>query len=147
MTIYFEEIELGASYQSAGRTITETEIILFAGLTGDFVPLHMDEEWVKANTAYPGRIAHGLLVQGIGEGLAVAGIGEWQILAFLDVQRSFKAPVFPGDRIQQNYTVVDKRPSSKDPERGVVTVEIEIVNQKGEVVQTGRNVYMIGGKA
>lgn len=146
MTKYFHEIEVGATYRSAGRTLIESDIVNFAGLTGDFNPLHIDEEWVRNNTSFPSRIAHGLLVQSIGEGLSCPGVNDWNILAFLDVQRQMKAPIFPGNRIQQKYKVVEKRPSSKDPSRGIVTVEVEIVNEKGQIVQKGRNIYMIGGK-
>lgn len=147
MAQYFADIEIGSSYTSAGRTITETDIVNFAGLSGDFNPLHMDEEWARDNAPFGTRIAHGLLVQSIGEGLAVAGVGDWQILAFLEVQRKMIAPVLPGDRIQQKYQIIEKRPSSKDPNRGIVTVEITIENQRGEVVQSGRNIYLIGGNA
>ena len=147
MEVTFEQIEPGTEVTSAGRTVTETDIVNFAGLSGDFNPLHTDEEWVRANTAFPTRIAHGLLVQSIAEGLAVEGISSWKILAFLEVQRRMRGPVFPGDRISQRYKVVSKRPSSKDPSRGIVEVAIEILNQKGEVVQDGYNRYMIGGAA
>lgn len=145
MPIYFDDIAVGRQIVSAGRTITEADIVNFAGISGDFNPLHLDEHWVKANTDYPGRIAHGLLVQSIGEGLAAEEISSWKILAFLEVQRRMRAPVFPGDRIAQHYIVNGKRPSSKDPSRGIVEVGIEIRNQDGIVVQDGYNRYMIGG--
>lgn len=141
----FGDIRIGEEFRSAGRTITETDIMQFAGLTGDFNPLHVDEVWASRNTPYGGRIAHGLLVQGIGEGLYVAGPSEWFVLAFLEVQRKMVAPVRAGDTISQLYRVSATRPSSKDPSRGIVEVEIEISNQHGETVQTGLNKYLIGG--
>ncbi|WP_224008497.1 MaoC/PaaZ C-terminal domain-containing protein [Aureimonas sp. SA4125] len=141
----FDEIEVGAEYHSAGRTITETDIINFAGLSGDFNSLHTDDQWVRDNTDYPGRIAHGLLVHAIGEGLRCKSLDEWKILAFLETQRRMLLPVLPGDRISQTYKVAWKKPSSKQPTRGVVEVEVTIVNQRGEIVQTGHNRYMIGG--
>lgn len=147
MAIAFNDIVEGAAYVSAGRTITETDIVNFAGLSGDYSPLHTDEEWVRKNTKYPTRIAHGLLVQSIGEGLSCPPLADWKILAFLETQRRMLLPVLPGDRICQNYVVKSKRPSSKDPARGVVEVEVSITNQKGEVVQDGYNRYLIGGDA
>ena len=146
MEITFDMIEVGATYQTAGRTITEADIVNFAGVTGDFNPLHMDEEWVRANTSFPTRIAHGLLVHSIGEALRCPALDSWKILAFLETQRKMLLPVLPGDRIQQNYKVTSTKPSSKDPSRGVVEVEVTITNQRGETVQSGYNRYMIGGR-
>lgn len=145
MEVTFESIEIGSVYQSAGRTITETDIVNFAGLSGDFNPLHMDEEWVRANTSFPTRIAHGLLIHSVGEGLNCQELNSWKILAFLETQRRMIRPVTPGDRICQSYTVKSKTLSSKDPSRGVVEVEVAILNQKGEAVQEGYNKYLIGG--
>lgn len=142
----FETIKLGDSFESVGRTVTEADIVNFAGVTGDFYSLHMDDQWVRDNTDFPGRIAHGLLVHSIGEGLRCPGIDEWKILAFVETQRKMLRPVFPGDRIHQIYRVSSKTPSSKDPSRGVVEVEISINNQKGETVQSGYNRYIIGSK-
>lgn len=147
MEITFDKIEVGTQYQSAGRTICEADIVNFAGVTGDFNSLHMDEEWVRSNTPYPGRIAHGLLVHSVGEGLRCGELDSWKILAFLETQRKMLLPVLPGDRIQQNYRVASKKPSSKDPSRGVVEVEVAVTNQKGETVQSGYNRYLIGGAA
>jgi acyl dehydratase len=145
MEITFDKITDGAEYKSAGRTITEADIVNFAGVTGDFNPLHMDEEWVRSNTDFGGRIAHGLLIQSIGEALRCPGVDDWKILAFLEVQRKMLRPVFPGDRISQTYRVTSTRASSKDPRRGVVEVEISVINQRGETVQSGYNRYLIGG--
>ncbi|HRX35088.1 MAG TPA: MaoC/PaaZ C-terminal domain-containing protein [Aestuariivirga sp.] len=146
METTFDMIEAGAEYHSAGRTVTEADIVNFAGVTGDFNPLHMDEEWVRANTGFPTRIAHGLLVHSIGEGLRCPALDSWKILAFLETQRKMLLPVLPGDRIQQNYKVTSKKPSSKDPSRGVVELDVTITNQRGEAVQSGYNRYMIGGR-
>lgn len=145
MQINFENIEEGAVYISSGRTITEADIVNFAGLSGDFNPLHTDEEWVRENTSFPTRIAHGLLVHSVGEGLACRSIADWNILAFLETHRKMVKPVLPGDRIEQRYKVVAKTPSSKDPSRGVIEVAVTIVNQSGDIVQEGFNKYLIGG--
>jgi acyl dehydratase len=146
MDTTFDMIEVGSEYHSAGRTVTEADLVNFAGVTGDFNPLHMDEQWVRANTPFPTRIAHGLLVTSIGEGLRCPALDSWRIIAFLENQRKMLLPVLPGDRIQQNYKVTSKKPSSKDPSRGVVELEVTITNQRGETVQSGYNKYMIGGR-
>ncbi|TGP18203.1 MULTISPECIES: MaoC/PaaZ C-terminal domain-containing protein [unclassified Mesorhizobium] len=147
MEITFDRIEVGAEYISAGRTICEADIVNFAGVTGDFNSLHMDDQWVRANTPYSGRIAHGLLVHAIGEGLRCPELDSWVILAFLETQRRMLLPVSPGDRLQQTYRVASKKPTSKDPSKGVVEVDVVITNQNGETVQSGYNRYMIGGAA
>ena len=145
MTIYFSDIKQGATFESLGRTVTETDIVSFAGLSGDFNPLHMDDVWVRENTAYPRRVAHGLLVLAMGEGLRCPGVDDWQILAFLEVQRKMLKPVFPGDRIHQVLTVEETRRSTSRPEQGVVTVSVEVRNQAGLTVQAGRDIYLVGG--
>lgn len=145
MQTTFDRIEVGAEYRSAGRTVTEADIVNFAGVTGDFNALHMDDQWVVANTPYPARIAHGLLVHAMGEGLRCVELDSWKILAFLETQRKMLLPVLPGDRIEQTYKVVAKKPTSKDPSKGVVEVDVKITNQKGETVQSGYNRYLIGG--
>jgi acyl dehydratase len=145
METTFDMIEVGAEYNSAGRTVTEADIVNFAGVSGDFNALHMDDEWVRANTPFPGRIAHGLLVLSIAEALRVHGIDSWKVIAFLEVQRKMVSYVLPGDRIAQRYRVTAKKASSKDPSRGVIEVEVTTVNQRGETVQSGYNRYLIGG--
>ncbi|MCK0198124.1 MaoC family dehydratase N-terminal domain-containing protein [Ancylobacter sp. 6x-1] len=142
----FDDIVVGAEYVSAGRTITEADIVGFAGLSGDFNPLHMDEQWVRANTHYPGRIAHGLLVHAIGEGLACKEMMSWKILAFVETQRRMLLPVLVGDRLCQTYRITAKTASRKDSSRGIVEVEVAILNQNGKIVQSGYNKYLIGGK-
>jgi acyl dehydratase len=145
METTFEMIRVGAEYRSVGRTLTEADIVNFAGVTGDFNALHTDEEWVRANTPFPTRIAHGLLVHSMGEGLRCLELDSWKIIAFLETQRKMLLPVLPGDRICQTYRVTATTPSSKDSSRGVVEVEVAITNQKGETVQAGYNKYLIGG--
>lgn len=144
MEVTFSMIQIGTEYQSRGRTITESDIVNFAGLSGDFNPLHTDEEWVRNNTNFPTRIAHGLLITSVGEGLNCSEMESWKIIAFLEVQRKMLAPVIPGDRISQTYRVTSKHPSSKNPSRGVVEVEVSIKNQNSVVVQSGYNKYLIG---
>lgn len=144
MTIYFEELSEGQEYPSSGRTITEADIVNFAGVSGDFNALHTDEQWVRSNTPFSGRIAHGLLVLAASNALRTPGIDDWEILAYLDVQRRFAAPTYPGDTISQRSKIESLRPSRSRPGTGVVVVAVEVFNQRGEVVQEGKDTYLVG---
>src|SRR5687768_15618256 len=99
MTVYLEDLQPGQQLRSAGRTITDADILAFAGVSGDFNELHMNEEWVKANTPFTGRVAHGLLVLGIASGLRTAVLDELYVIAYLNVERAFTAPTYAGDTI------------------------------------------------
>jgi 3-hydroxybutyryl-CoA dehydratase len=144
VTIYFDDLTLDTAFSSQGRTLTEADIVAFAGLSGDYNPLHTDEQWVGANTDYPGRIAHGLLVLSASSGLRTPGLDEIHILAFLGVERQMKSPTFPGDTIKQVQTVRDLRPSSSRPGCGVVVLDVLVTNQDGSVLQTGTDTLLVG---
>ena len=144
--MYFEDLQRGDSFTSAGRTVTEADIQTFAGLSGDYNPLHTDEVWTRANTPFDGRIAHGLLVIAIGSGIRTPGIDELQILAFLEVQRSMKGVVYPGDTLSVTQTVAELVPSRSKPKTGVVKLRVETFNQRGELVQTGTDTLLVGRK-
>lgn len=146
MPIYFSDIPVEAEYSSVGRTVTEADIVLYAGISGDHNPLHTDEKWVLENTDFKSRIAHGLLTLSIGEGLSCQEVDNWQILAFLEVQRKMVGAVYPGDRIYQHVKVTSKRPSSSKPDRGIVTLDVEVRNQEEVAVQLGSNILLIGEK-
>ncbi len=146
MTLFFDDLAVGTKFRSVGRTITEADVVAFAGLSGDFNPLHTDREWVAANTDYPGPIAHGLLVLSASSGLRTPGLDELHILAFLEVSRRMTAPTLPGDTIAQVQTVRELRPSSSRPDRGVVTLDVRVTKQDGAVVQCGTDVLLVGGR-
>lgn len=146
MTLYFGDLDEGMAFHSAGRTITESDIVTFAGVSGDFNPLHMDSEWVAANTGYPSRIAHGLLVLATSNGLRTPGLDDLHILAFLAVERQMKAPTFPGDTIRQSQTVRQLRPSRSQPGAGIVTLDVTVTKQDGTVVQLGTDTLLVGGR-
>ncbi len=139
--LYYEDVEVGDEWVSRGRTITEADIVNFAGLSGDYNPLHMDEEFAK-RTIFGKRIAHGLL------GLAVmSGLSSFyplmKTVAFLGIKEwNFKAPIFIGDTIYVKTKVLEKRITSKG-DRGIIVWEKKVVNQKGEVVQEGKTVTMV----
>ena len=143
MTIHFEEIESSRRVVTARRTITDADILWFCGLSGDFNPLHTDIEFIREHTPFRDRIAHGHLVLSITGGLR-SELDAWQIIAYLDCQRRFLAPVYAGDTIYAVYVVTEVRPSRSRPGTGVVTLEVETLNQEGEVVQKGIDVLLIG---
>jgi acyl dehydratase len=144
MTVYFEDLEPGQQLQSAGRTITDADILAFAGVSGDFNELHTNEEWVKANTPFTGRIAHGLLILGIASGLRNAVLDQLFVVAYLNVERAFTGPTYVGDTISALWTVGEKRDSRSRPESGIVRLDCEVAKSDGTVVQRGADVCLIG---
>jgi acyl dehydratase len=138
---YFEEIPVGEEYVSPGRTVTEADIVLFAGLSGDYNVLHTDAEFMKSSI-YGERIAHGLLGLSIQSGLLSRGMRPYATLAFLGIRWKFKGPIRIGDTIKVKAKVIAKRETSK-PGQGIVTLERQVVNQKGEVVQEGETDLMV----
>lgn len=140
--IHLDDIEPGARALSSRVTVTEAHIVWFAGLTGDFNPLHMDAEAAKA-TGFGRTIAHGMLTHSMSTGLRSA-IDDWAILAFLETRRRFVGPVFAGDTIQYEAEVLEVRPSASKPDRGIVRVGITVRNQTGDTVQEGEDVLSIG---
>ena len=135
--MYYEDFEEGETYETNARTVTETDVVSFSGLSGDFNPLHTDAEKAKS-TPFGERIAHGLLVLSISSGLInQTGMFAGTTLAFLGLEDwRFKAPVRFGDTVHVRMTVEEKRPSSKGG-RGIVRWRREVVNQHGEVAQAG----------
>jgi len=135
--MFFEDFEVGAIFTTTRRTITEADVMTFAGLSGDWNPLHVDREFAR-ETPFGEPIAHGLLVLSVASGLGVqTGIFTGTNLAFLGLEDwRFLAPVLFGDTIHMESTVVETRRTSKR-DRGVVRIQQEIKNQRGEVVQKG----------
>lgn len=144
MGIPFDAIEEGTIYISQSRTIRETDIVNFAGLSGDFNPLHTDEVWVKDNTKYERTIAHGLLITAVSSGFRTRGLDDWLIMAYLAIERQFRAPVYPGDTLFQRSKVLRVRRSKSNPKTAVVTVQAEVLNQEEVVVQSGHDTYLVG---
>jgi 3-hydroxybutyryl-CoA dehydratase len=137
--LYFEDYVVDAISTSRGRTVTEADIVNFAGLSGDFVELHMNEEYAKAGP-FGRRIAHGALIFSISTGQMVQMTRDPQaIVAFYGVDKlRFVAPVFIGDTIHVSQRVIEKQ--LKNAERGVISSEITVLNQdsKPVVVYTTR---------
>src|SRR5690349_8161727 len=132
--LYFEDFEVGREFESAARTVTETDIINFAAFSGDWNPLHTDVEFAKT-TPFGERIAHGLLGLTISSGLSIrSGIFDDTLIAFLGMEWKFTAPIKIGDTIRQKSFVKDRRETSKT-DRGVVVIGVQVLNQRDEVVQ------------
>jgi len=138
---YFEDIEAGEEYESPGRTVTETDIVIFAGLSGDYNVLHTDAEFMK-RSIFGERIAHGLLGLAIQAGLFARATQAYATLAFVGLRWRFKGPIKIGDTIRLRARVVSKQEASK-PDRGLVTVARTIVNQRDEVVQEGETDLLV----
>lgn len=141
--LYYEDYEVGAVYTTAARTVTEADVVTYAGLSGDQNALHMDEEYAKT-TVFGTRIAHGLLGTSIAMGLFNRlGLSEGTSLAFLGIDDwRFLRPIFIGDTVRVRVTVEAKRLSSKG-DRGVVRRRLSLENQRGEVVQEGIAVGLV----
>ncbi len=107
MHLYFDDVAVGQQWQSLGRTITEADIVNFAGLSGDFNPIHLDHEFASS-TLFRRPIAHGLLVQAVGSGLGLFS-PPMRTLAILTIQEwNFREPVFIGDTIHVRSQVLSK---------------------------------------
>jgi acyl dehydratase len=142
---HLEEIEVGARFETSRRTVTEADIMAFAGVSGDFNPLHVDEMFAREQTPFGTRIAHGPLVLSMSYGLRSVR-DDWQILALAACERRFRAPVFPGDTVWGVYEVLDCRASRSRPGSGFVTLGVSIRSDRGEVVQEGRDVLMVASR-
>ena len=128
---FFEDYEVNSKRITLGRTITETDIVVHAGQTGDFFPHHMDAEWCKTQP-FKQRIAHGTLVFSVGIGLTAGEINPEAMSKGYDRLR-FTKPVFIGDTIHSEITITLKE-EAKNPRQGTVTEHVEIINQHGELV-------------
>jgi acyl dehydratase len=136
--MYFADFAVGQSYTTTARTITEADIVQFAGLSGDFNQIHTDAAYAAASF-FGQRIAHGLLALAIASGLFVqTGIMEATVLAFREIlEWSFSLPVFIGDTIHCDIEVVETRAIPR-LNAGAVIMRVTVLNQRGETVQQGR---------
>jgi acyl dehydratase len=134
--LYFEEFEVGQTIETPARTITETDVVIFAGLSGDYNPLHTDAEFAK-ETMFGERIAHGLLGLAVVSGLAWrTGFMEGTADALISVETKFRNPVKFGDTIRARFMVKQKK-EMKRMGGGFVTLGVVVLNQRDETVQKG----------
>lgn len=138
---YFEDYVLGASRETTGRTITEADIVLHAGQTGDFFPHHMDAEWC-ATQDFGQRIAHGTLIFSVGIGLTANTINPRAMSYGYDRLRFIK-PVFIGDTIRSRVGITDRRDHPKRPTHGVVVETVTVTNQRHEVVLVCEHLHLV----
>ena len=139
--VFFEDLELGREYLSPGRTVTETDVVLFAGLSGDYNVLHTDAERMKGSL-FGERIAHGLLGLAIQQGLASRGEPAAAHGSFAGIKWKFKGPIRLGDTIHVRSRIVGLEEGDA-PRHGVVTLERQVINQRGEVVQEGETAHLL----
>jgi 3-hydroxybutyryl-CoA dehydratase len=136
--MYFEDFAVGQKIVTAGRTVTEADVVAFAGLSGDFNQLHVDAEYAKG-TPFGQRVAHGLCVLAIASGLAVqTGILEGTVMAFREVSEwKFSLPVFIGDTIHVELQVAETKALPRLG-GGLVGIVLSVKNPKGETLHRGR---------
>ncbi len=146
--LYFEDLEVGDSAVTMSRTITETDIINFIGISGVFEELHMSLEYIRKHSIFGKRVSPGPLTFIIAEGLVVQlGLFHHTGMAFLGIERlSWRAPVFCGDTVHVEIQVTGKKETSK-PDRGVVTFHHLVRKQTGEVVMEMDKIRMIRRKS
>lgn len=133
---YFEDFSEGMTFTSAQRTVTEADIVNFAGVSGDFNPIHTSAPYAES-TMFGQRIAHGLLVLSIASGLAT-GLGFMgdRVEAFMGLEWKFRAPLFIGETIHLELRVSNLRPMRRLG-GGLVVLDVQVVKQDGTTVQKG----------
>ncbi|RCK76193.1 MAG: MaoC-related acyl dehydratase [Anaerolineae bacterium] len=143
---YFEEFSVGQTYTSVGRTITEHDVMTFAGLSGDYNQIHTDAEFAK-RTPYGQRIAHGLLGLSIASGLAMrTGVLEGTVLAFREIEAwKFTKPVFIGDTLKVVLEILETKPLPRLG-GGMITIQVDVLNQRDESVMKGKWSVLVSSK-
>jgi len=140
--LYLEDFEVGEVYHTAGRTVTEADIVIFTGLSGDFNPLHTNEVYCKS-TPHGTRIAQGLLGASIASGLvSQLGLLTGTAVGFLGMTWRYTGAIRAGDTIRVELTTTEVRPTSKGG-RGILVRKLDVINQRGETVQTGEWTVMV----
>jgi len=141
--MYFDDYEVGSLVKSHGRTMTEADIVLHAGQTGDFYPHHMDAEFC-ATQPFGQRIAHVTLILSVAVGMLASGdINEAAMTYGYEAIR-FIRPVFIGDTITAHASIAEKREYRKNPENyGLVDEKVEVLNQHGEIVMALTHIYLV----
>ena len=142
-TLFLEDLPVGTVLTSASRTISAQDIADFCDLSGDHNPLHKDDEWVRANTPFEQRIAHGLLVLGVSSGTPCPEMDSLLIVAYLSESRNFKAPTYPGESTVTEWKVIETRESKSKPDQGLVKFAVTCTKHDGTVVQEGEDLLLV----
>ena len=143
--LYFEEFEVGMELETRGRTVTETDIVSFAGLSGDFNPMHTDATYANT-TQFGQRVAHGLLGLSIASGLAYQlGFLEGTVLAFTALDWKFRAPIVIGDTIRVQVKITKLREMAAAG-GGFVSFEVKVVNQNAAITQKGEWTVLVASR-
>ena len=143
---HFEEFSAGDQIVTAGRTITESDIVRFAGLAGDFTQIHTDAAFA-AEWLFGERIAHGLLVLSVASGLSVqTGMIEGTVLAFRELDWKFSKPVMIGDTVHVVLTVTETKALPRLG-GGNVKMKVQVINQRSEIVHRGNWAMLVKSKS
>ena len=139
----WDEFVIGDEFWTGARTVTEHDLLTFSGLTGDYNPLHVDEEFCKGTGPFKTRIPHGPMVHDMYLGLLDrVGILQGTALAMLELRVEFVAPVFIGDTIHARIVVKEKKPT-QNANRGIGRFAVTIFNQRDEAVQEVQHTFML----
>jgi acyl dehydratase len=141
----FEDLQIGDEYRSPGRTVTEADIVIFAGLSGDYNVLHTDAEHMKSSV-FGERIAHGLLGLSIQQGLLARSMPDFHGERFVGLKWKFRGPIKIGDTLHVRARIASKK-EADEAGWGLIAMERQIVNQRGEVVQEGETEHMVSRRA
>ncbi|KDR32152.1 dehydratase [Caballeronia grimmiae] len=145
MGLRYSDLEVGLKFRSPGRTITDADLVGFAGLTGDFSELHTSDVYAKASQ-FGRRVAHGMLGLAYAHGLMWARTGELRetAIAFLGIDEwKFLSPIFVGDTIFVNYEISELRESKSRPTQAIATFDVSVVDQDDRVVQKGKKALLV----
>jgi acyl dehydratase len=143
--MFFEDYEIGDLRETTGRTITEADVVLHAGQTGDFYPHHMDAEWCKSQP-FGQRIAHGTLVFSVGVGMT-AGATNPRAMSYGYDRLRFVRPVYMNDTIRARALVKEKRDDAKRRGHGIVVESLEVINQRSETVLVADHLLLVERRA
>ena len=141
----YDDLSVGMAFRSPGRTITDADLVAFAGLTGDYSELHTSDVYARSSQ-FGRRVAHGMLGLAYAHGLMWARTGELRetAVAFLGISEwQFVAPLFVGDTMFVDYRLAELRDSKSRPTQAIATFDVEVVNQDGTLVQRGRKALLV----
>lgn len=143
--LFFEDYEVGQKMTTRGRTITESDIVQFGTLTGDFNPMHFDDDYMQGHMLGK-RVAHGMLTVSYAVGQAYQlGFMEQTVLSFRGLEMKFSAPVFIGDTVHVELTVNDLK-EARRLGGGIVTLDVRIINQEGKAIQKGMWTVLVASR-